>query len=63
MPVGFEMSPEYSETSPLMSILKKRDRQLFASRSGTRDKKRAVVRIECRISNGMKIAGEFFRRL
>ena len=39
---------------------KKRDRQFFASRSGTRDKERAIVRIECRVGNRMKIAGQFF---
>src|SRR6185369_10214340 len=37
-----------------------RDRQLLASRSRARDKKRTVFRIECGIRNRMKIAGEFF---
>ena len=40
---------------------KERYRQLLASRSGTRDKERAIIRIKSRIRDRMKIAGEFLR--
>src|SRR6185369_2859142 len=39
---------------------KERYRQLLATRSGTRDKKGAILRVECGVGNRMQIAGEFF---
>src|ERR1041385_4088127 len=39
----------------------KRDRQLLTARSGARHKECAVIRIERRIRNRMKIAGKFSR--
>ena len=61
MPVGFAMSPEYSETSPLMSI-----RNSVTGNSSPRDPERVTKSapssgIECGIRNRMKIAGEFSR--